>query len=259
VTTPFDHAISSIATAGFHNHRLEDHSDVVSDGIVADLTTQCAAFRSDVESGAVRIWRNVPSPGDRRRNIDLFVGEPDAHGEPDITRVRLAIENKSVVTAHRNATSRFDDLQKVLSAVQSQRPEAILVATVLIGTARRVLNIPDAVKRFLKHEPGVFERTILPRLSRGDRALFDEFGWAVSENGANDASKSVALFRSLPTRGPAQTHLKAFDSVLLVPVLIDNVDPPSLPRPNTLGIDVDGEYNSFLARTCSAYTARYHL
>ena len=53
----------------------------------------------------VRIWKNVASPGDRERRVDLFVGEPDSKGEPDINKVRLAIENKSVITAHRNRTS----------------------------------------------------------------------------------------------------------------------------------------------------------
>ena len=59
--------------------------------------------------------------------------------------------------------------------------------------------------------------------------------------------------------GEGQTHLTAFDSVLLIPVRIDNVHPPLLPRPNALGIDVDAEYSEFLERTCKAYTARWHM
>ena len=47
--------------------------------------------------------------------------------------------------------------------------------------------------------------------------------------------------------------------MLLVPVAIDNVNPPTLPRPNALGIDVDAEYSRLLERMCSAYTARWHM
>lgn len=259
MNTPFDDAILAIRKAGYHNHRLETHSDLISDGIVSDLMRACDAFRADVDNGVVKIWRNVASPGDRERKVDLFVGEPDAKGNPDITKVRIAVENKSVITAHRNRTNRFDDLSKVVAAVQSARPEALLIATVLIGVAERVLNIPDHVHKVFRDREDEFDETVRPRLSSGDETLFDEFSWAISRNTTLDPAKSVALFRTLPTRGPAQTHLVAYDSVLLVPVFIDNVHAPELPRPNALGIDVDADYRDFIGKMCRAYTARYHL
>ena len=100
---------------------------------------------------------------------------------------------------------------------------------------------------------------MLPRLSTGDESLFEQFSWAISANRPQDPAQTVAMFRTLSTRGPAQTHLVAYDSVLLVPVRIDNVHPPELPRPNALGIDVDADYRECVAKTCRAYTARYHL
>jgi hypothetical protein len=259
MTTPFDAAIEAIARARYHNHRLEAHSDIVSDGIVADLRAACSAFRRDLEQGVIGIWKNVSSPGDRERRVDLFVGTPDANGQPDIANVRIAIENKSVITAHRNRTNRFDDLKKVVAAVQGARPEALVIATVLVGLSERVLNIPDQVHKFYRDRQDEFDTEVLPRLSSGDARLFSEFSWAVSENRPNDPQKTVDLFRSLPTRGPAQTHLTAYDSVLVVPVQIDNVHPPTLPRNGLLGIDVDTEYAEFLSRTCNAYTARWHM
>lgn len=259
MSTPFDAAIAAIASARYHNHRLEAHSDIVCDGIVADLLQACDPFRADLDGGVVKIWKNVASPGDRERRVDLFVGEPDEQGQPDIAKVRLAVENKSVITAHRNAPSRFDDLSKVVAAVQGERPEALLIATVLIGLSGRVLNIPDQVHKFFRDREEDFERDVLPRLSSGDESLFEEFSWAISKNRPGDPGKTLALFRTLPTRGSAQTHLVAYDSVLLVPVLIDNVHPPALPRPNPLGVDVDLEYRECITRTCKAYTARWHM
>ena len=102
----------------------------------------------------MRIWKNVASPGDRERRVDLFVGEPNANGEPDISKVRIAIENKSVITAHRNRTNRFDDLKKVLAAVQGERPEALLIATVLIGRPLPPVAAPGRLDRFALPEPG---------------------------------------------------------------------------------------------------------
>lgn len=259
MTTPFDSAVRAIHAAGYHNHRLETHSDIVSDGIFADLLSTCEALRSDVDAGIVKVWKNVSAPGDRERKVDLFVGEPDSEGLPVISKCRIAIENKSVITAHRNSTNRFDDLKKVVSAIQDERPEALLIATVLIGLADRVLNIPDQVHKFYRGREEEFDRVVRPRLSTGDASLFDDFPWAISRNRASDPEKTLRLFRTLPTRGSAQTHLRAYDSVLLVPVRIDNVNPPELPRPNALGIDVDAEYAEFLERTCKAYTARWHM
>lgn len=258
--TPFDLAIDAIRRAGYHNHRKEGHSDVVSRAIFEDLRSSCAALRADLDSGAVRMWLNVSSPGDRARKVDLFIGEPTGNDEPDINRVRIAVENKSVITAHRNRTNRFDDLQKVLGAIQGVRPEAIMVGTVLVGLCDRYLNVPDKVKMFYRDEKEQeFEEKVLPRLSTGDRSLWTEFKWAVSKNRPNDPAETVAQLRELPLRNPAQTHQKGYDALLLVPVRIDNVNPPQVPRPNDLGIDVDSEYTRMLQQTCAAYTARWHF
>jgi hypothetical protein len=259
MSTPFDKAIAAIALAGYHNHRLEAHSDTVSTALFEDLLAACPPLREDVNSGVVRVWTNVSAPGDRLRKVDLFVGEPDADGEPDISKVRIALENKSVITAHRNRTNRFDDLKKVLGAVHSARPEALLISTVLVGLAQKVLNVPDQVRKVYRGREHEFRADVLPRLSSGDHTLWTEFGWAVSENRPGDPAKTIELLRTLPTRAPGHTHVEGYDYVLLAPVVIDNVNPPELPRPNSVGIDVDAEYSRMLEQSCSAYVARWHL
>lgn len=259
MSSPFDKAIAAIAAARYHNHRLETHSDTVSTALFQDLIEFCAPLRRDVDRGIVRVWKNVSAPGDRLRKVDLFVGEADHQGLPDIHKVRIALENKSVITAHRNVTNRFDDLRKVLSAVHSARPEALLVATVLVGLSRQVLNIPDQVHKFYRGREEEFENLVLPRLSSGDASLWEQFSWAISTNRPNDPAKTIELLRTLPTRPPGHTHVQGYDYVLLVPVRIDNVNPPSLPRPNELAIDVDGEYQRMLEKLCSGYTARWHI
>lgn len=257
--TPFDDVIDHIKRKGFHNHRLETHSDAVSGGILRDLAEQCDAFRGDIQSKAISAWLNVKTPGARHKKIDLLVAEPNSDGTPNLERVRLCVENKSVVTAHRNRDGRFDDLNEALKVLHGVRSEAVLVATVIVGMADRVLNVPDRIKPFFKNKRKRFETKLLPRLSTGDATLWDEFDWAISRNGPDDPVKTVAKFQQLPKRKPGLTHIVGYDYVLLVPMHIDNVGVPYIPRPNRLGIDVDEEYEAMLMQVCKTYSARWHL
>lgn len=258
MTTPFDEVMDEIKARGFHNHRLEDHSGTVSRGILRDLLGMCEPFKRDFAEGRIREWLDFPSPGGRARKLDLVVAEPAGETrQPDLKRLRLCVENKSVVTAHRNRTNRYDDLSDLLGVLHYEKPDAVLVATVLIGLSENVLNVPDRVKPFLP--PGDFTDRVLPRLSTGDGALWNEFPHAVSRNRPQDPERTVNKFRELPTRPPGRTDLVAYDCVLLVPVLIDNVHSPKVARDNRLGIDIDAEYRTMLDRICKAYGARWHL
>ena len=61
----------------------------------------------------------------------------------------------------------------------------------------------------------------------------------------------------LPVRDPRYTHEDGFDFLILVPMAINNVDPPYLDRENDLGIDIDAEYSRFIATAAEAYEARF--
>ena len=254
--TASDDVVDEIRARGFHNHRLEGHSRAMSLGILRDLLASCGPFDEDHEARQIRRWLDYPAPGGRARKLDLVVAEPGEGDRPDLSRLRLCIENKSVVTAHRNRTNRYDDLSDVVGVLHHVSPDAILVATVLVGLARNVLNVPDRVRPFVSAAD--FEKLVLPRLSSGDETLWTDFPAAVSRNSATDAQNTVAKFRRLPTRPPGRTDLAAYDYVLLVPVRIDNVNPPRVGRENNLAIDVDGDYRAMLDQICRAYRARWH-
>ena len=258
MSTPFDDVIDGIKARGFHNHRLEEHSGAVSRGILRDLRAMCEPFERDFTAGRIRDWPDSPSPAGRARKLDLVVAEPASEtGGPDLARLRLCVENKSVVTAHRNRTNRYDDLSDLVGVLHRNKPDAILVATVLVGLAENVLNVPDRVKPFVS--PEEFKERVLPRLSTGDAGLWDDFPNAISRNRPGDPQRTVDKFRELPIRPPARTDLVAYDYVLLVPVFIDNVHAPRIVRDNALGIDIDEEYRTMVDRICKAYTARWHL
>ena len=81
-------------------------------------------------------------------------------------------------------------------------------------------------------------------------------------NRPDDPAKTVSKFRQLPTRPAGHTHVVGYDFVLVVPAFIDNVNEPYIPQtddPNSLGIDVELEYQRMLDTICKAYTARWHL
>jgi len=124
MTTPFDQVIEQIKRRGFHNHRLLEHSDIVSLGILKDLQEQCEPLATDLESGKVKHWLNKSAPGARGRQIDLWIGEPRSDGSPDPAKLRIGIENKSVITAHRNRDARFDDLNESLQVLHRAKPRS---------------------------------------------------------------------------------------------------------------------------------------
>ena len=257
--TPFDEVIESILAERYHNHRVEQHSDLVCSGILRDLQGQCPQFASDCQMELVAAWQNVPAPGARGRRMDLFVGESGLEGKLDPNAARICIENKSVITAHRNKTNRLDDLGEVMRGIHRVKPECVLVATVLVGTAQAVLNVPDHVKKLYRNEPSRFDSEVKPRLSTGDESLWTEFEFAVSKNRAVDPQKTIDAFRRIPTRPPGHTHALGYDFMMLVPVFIDNVNPPRIERDNQFGIDVDKEYRRMLDTICQAYVTRWHL
>ena len=257
--TPFDEVIEKIKERGYHNQRLEDHSDIVGNRILSDLKNRCEALKKDFDENDVRCWPNVNAPGARGRKIDLLIGEPDANGEPDLGNIRICVENKSVITAHRNSYARFDDLNETLQVIHRVKSEAIIVATILVGIADRYLNVPDRIKPRYKHKEEDFDSKVLPRLSHGDQTLWDEFDYAISENRANDAARTIEKFRTLPVRNPGQTHQMGFDFLLFAPVFVDNVNEPYLARTNPFNINIDVDYSNMLTIMCRAYIARWHF
>ncbi len=260
MNTPFDDVIRRVVERRYHNHRKAEHSDIVCRGIWADLLARCENIREDYERGKIASWLNQPAPDLQRRRADLLVFEiVDSPDRPDLSRVRICLENKSVITAHRNKGERFRDLDNFRSEVQQRRREAIVLGTVLIGTAERYLNVADQVRKLYRNHPKEFEQSVLPRLSTGDDTLWDDFPFAISENRTDDAQKTLEHFRRMPTRTPNLTHQEGFDYLLMIPVHVDNVNPPRVDRDNTLGLDVDEEYERLLETVQRGYIARWHV
>ena len=59
-----------------------------------------------------------------------------------------------------------------MNVVHQAREEAVVVATVLVGLARKGLNVPDQVKNRFRGNIQEFETKIVPRLSKGNQKLW---------------------------------------------------------------------------------------
>ena len=128
--------------------------------------------------------------------------------------VRIIVEHKSVVTAHRNRNARSQDIEREMRTSHVHNPRTIVVATLIIGTCQRVLNVPDCVKKDPRYGDGQFETLVLPRLSSGDQTLWNDFRNCISSNTQDDPIKTMEYFSRLPVRAMADTHEVGLDFML---------------------------------------------
>ena len=186
----------------------------------------------------------------------MLLGTSNHDGSPDLKQVRVLVEHKSVVTAHRNRSARKQDIDRELRAIHAMNPRTIVVATVIVGVCEKVLNVPDCVKKDRMYRGDRFEQEILPRLSTGDLRLWDEFADCVSKNTADDPLNTIKLFQKLPVRTLSDTHETALDYLLFIPVAIDNVNPPRLTHFGQF--EPVRDYERMVKHLCQAYTIRWH-
>lgn len=247
----FDEIAGEIRRVGYHNHRRENHSDLMSHRMIADLQAKCPKFAADCVSGVIKVWYKTKGPDDR--TTDLLAGVPNSDGAPKMDEVLLLVEHKSVITAHRSRDARYQDIDRERLSAHRANPRTIVAATVLVGTCQRVLNVPDCIAKFSKEN---FVADILGRLSTGDIRLWKDFAACVSNNKPGDPAKTIETFRQLRVRKGADTHVAGLDYLLIAPVEIDNVNPSQLVA--NMGIDPVHEYDSMIRHICRLYSLRWH-
>lgn len=131
---------------GYHS-RSDKHSNALAEAIVADLLATCGAIRSEAAAGRLVYTLNFTlMAGTAEWNVDLVLGRPAGGVEvpevaPHIVRaapatVRIAIELKSVMTAHRKAVkNRKRDLEAHHEHVHNYDHLAIAGGVLVINAA----------------------------------------------------------------------------------------------------------------------------
>jgi hypothetical protein len=258
-----------INQSGAYNPRPQEVSNTLSRELVRDLFNSCKAFREDVLSGVVSYRTNCTlTVGKMHQSVDLVVGiggtPPNKRkeerkenllldgvrsergvvdwGEPK--EVRMIVENKSLMTAHRNVYNRSRPLRELADYMFQCNPAAIHFGTWMIGTALKYVN-PDRVKwaedtlRVLCqkqiHQEFPF-REIRKLLGTGDKRLsnfllLDGVGDLLfSYNKPEEAAKTLdKIIANIEFRDDEST--RGFDAFAIQLIYADNVGPVRLDEP----------------------------
>jgi len=216
------------AHLGF-NPRSQANSNALSEFVVRDLKQFCPALRSDLGSSHLRpqtnadVWTKVAG-----RNVDLVLHEKG--GGPRIS-VRVAVEHKTIMTAHAKARwNRYGDVIAYSNHIHNHRRDCIAATIVLINSSAKYENPDSFAKGLLR--PG-----------------FD-VGKVVAD--------TVKIFSDIPLRSDVDEPSDQPEAVAVVVVEYDGVtrarllhDAPA-PRPRSTV-----HYDAFLKRICELYRKRF--
>ncbi len=248
MSTIFDTWIEEISKKPFYSGRGGVHCKALALALEKELLERSPALRTDRNSGLVRSWTRRTLAATRGRH-DLLCGPADVAGEPAPGGLRICIDVKTVVTAHRNGPTRAQELRDAAKRIAGDSPESLHVAVVLVGTEARYLNVADQVAALYRKmgKERFFDESIVPRLSTGDESLWTDCAWGISPNKPNDAATTAALFLGLTE----------FDALFVAPVHIDNVTPPKVDRAHPAFGRFDEQYEVAMASVVGEYMKRW--
>ncbi len=162
--TAFERLVSYLERERIHHPRTGFHSDYLSKEFLRDLYHVSSIFKSDVDAGTICYKVNHRlGLGGRQHVLDLVLGtredssqqtsiDPKNQGfqrirESEPKDIRLIMENKSLITAHRNVYNRTRILADLAEAVRDgQHRHVLLVGTFIIGTADKFLNYETFIR-----------------------------------------------------------------------------------------------------------------
>ena len=208
------------------NPRSQANSNALSDFLVADLQRQCSEIATHLQVKKIVPIKNADVRTKvASRNVDLVLDEETAG------KVRIAIEHKTIMTAHGKARlNRYGDIIAYCNHMHNHRRESIASATVIINCSPAYEN-PDGFAKGL----------VRPRF---------------------DMRKVVAdtakIFADIPLRSSPEEPNDQPEALAVIIVDYDGQNPAKL---------VTGDlapqrgspthYDSFLSRVCDLYRQRF--
>jgi hypothetical protein len=259
--TAFSDLIDFIRNERIHHPRTGVHSDILSKGLLNDLCRVSDVFLNHAEEGEICYKLNMKiEDASRHHVVDLVIGRPRNKGQlqakseqlagdgplcqcvGELVETRIIIENKSLVTAHRNVFNRTRILTDISDFVRnSKHKDAILIGTFLVGTAERFLNYEtfvrarDVLNRLCKKSSYDFD-SLEKNIGTGSRELRDFVTnpnlpeRMVSVNRTDDPKRTLqSIVGDIPVKTDTKT---GYDALIIQFCHIDNVDPPRLDFPD---------------------------
>lgn len=141
------------AHLGF-NPRGQKNSDALSDFVVQDLIEYCPALKRDFANGKLVPRKNVNVRTKVvERNVDLVIqdkqGQPDVVLPGSVVAFTIAVEHKTIMTAHGKARkNRYGDIIAYSNHMHNHWRDCIAAAIVIINTSLAYEN-PDAFAKGL--------------------------------------------------------------------------------------------------------------
>jgi hypothetical protein len=223
---------------GYHS-RSNKHSNALAEAILQDLVRHCPKIREKGRRGTIVYDLNVTlRAGTADWNVDLVLGPPPLESLPPTkgvpiskqtpSTIEIAIEIKSVMTAHRKAVkNRKRDLEAHHEHVHNYNNNAIAGGVF-------VINASDSFQSPLLPEP------------------------TIHGSPARTVEHCVSELRSVSTRGGTKRY--GLEAKCAIIVNMDNVNhsaakyvstPPAPPIGDQL------HYDAFIRAICEHYTQRF--
>ncbi len=264
VASAFDDLVDHIIKHKIYNPRPQVISRVLSRGIIKDLIKYSKHFREHIKEGIAVFRTDLRLTKDgKSHTIDLALGlrkksesrtkrKPlsiEIDGESLIVyneeplEFTLFLENKSIITAHRNKRNRTRDLESLASFLPKFGEDPIKAATMIIGTAERYLNVDrlkwaeDALDLLCKERNsdisiegiresmGQSDQTLIELLK--DEKIAELF---CSKNKTEDPQKTMeTVISEVPLKPDSQ---EGFDAIAIQFLSLDNIHTPTLVTPD---------------------------
>ena len=212
------------------NPRAQQNSNALSQFVIEDLCRVCPALDRDLDEEQVVVRLNAPvATRVARRNVDLVFREVVAEGP--LRQVRLAIEHKTIMTAHGKARwNRYGDIIAYANHLHNHWTKAIAASIVAINMNPNYLN------------PDPFARTIERSYTNMMKVVTD----------------TINIFTNVPLRDLEDEPNDQPEAVGIVVLDYDGANPARLvtgpPAPQA---GEPGHYETFLRRLCELYCRRY--
>ena len=208
------------------NPRAQANSNALSEFVIADVRRSCPTIATDLDAKDVATVLNADvRTRVASRNIDLTFLESDS------SIVRLAVENKTIMTAHGKARwNRYGDVIAYCNHIHNHRPDGIAAAIVIINRSPAYEN-PDAFARGLLRPKFDMNKIVTDTVK-----IFADIPLRSSPDEANDQPEALAaIVVDYDGRHPAK-------------LITDELSP----QPGSAL-----HYQSFMARVCELYRVRF--
>jgi hypothetical protein len=131
------------------NPRAQQNSNALSDFVVADLVTSCPAIRNAIQSKALTPKKNSEvSTTSAARTVDLVLFETL---KLPLISVRVSVENKTIMTAHRKARkNRYGDIIAYSNHMHNHRRECVAGAIVVVNVSPKYENPDEFAKGLVR-------------------------------------------------------------------------------------------------------------